>query len=148
MTSSNGNIFHVTGPLCGEFTGERWIPLTKASAAELWCFLSSAPEETSKQSIRRWFETPSPSLWRHQNVCWTPDDLVPDICALWGACQFVIVTFCLHASVLSYHPETEQKWLPFCRRYFKPERNLFSSNKINWYMFLRVGLTTYFHWFG
>ena len=22
MTSSNGNIFHVTGPLCGEFTGE------------------------------------------------------------------------------------------------------------------------------
>ena len=23
MTSSNGNIFHVTGPLCGEFTGHR-----------------------------------------------------------------------------------------------------------------------------
>ena len=23
MTSSNGNIFHVTGPLCGEFTGDR-----------------------------------------------------------------------------------------------------------------------------
>ena len=31
MTSSNENIFHVTGPLCGEFTGDRWIPLTKAS---------------------------------------------------------------------------------------------------------------------
>ena len=28
-----------TGPLCGEFTGPRWIPLTKASDAELWCFL-------------------------------------------------------------------------------------------------------------
>ena len=28
ITSSNGNIFHVTGPLCGEFTGHRWIPLT------------------------------------------------------------------------------------------------------------------------
>ena len=24
MTSSNGNIFRVTGPLCGEFTGHRW----------------------------------------------------------------------------------------------------------------------------
>ena len=36
MTSSNGNIFRVTGPLCGEFTGHRWIPLTKASDAELW----------------------------------------------------------------------------------------------------------------
>ena len=29
MTSSNGNIFRVTGPLCGEFNGDWWIPLTK-----------------------------------------------------------------------------------------------------------------------
>ena len=38
MTSSNGNIFRVTGPLCGEFTGHRWIALTKASDVELWGF--------------------------------------------------------------------------------------------------------------
>ena len=44
MTSSNGNIFRVTGHLCGEFTGHRWIPRTKASDAELWCFLWSASE--------------------------------------------------------------------------------------------------------
>ena len=31
MTSSNGNIFSVTGPLFGEFTGHRRIPYTKAS---------------------------------------------------------------------------------------------------------------------
>ena len=43
MTSSNGNIFRVTGPLCGEFTGHRWLPHTKAIDAELWCFLWSAP---------------------------------------------------------------------------------------------------------
>ena len=43
MTSSNGNIFGVTGPLCGEFTRHRWIPLTKASDVEYWCFLWSAP---------------------------------------------------------------------------------------------------------
>ena len=43
MTSSNGNLFRVTGPLCEEFTGDRWIPRTKASDAELWCFLWSAP---------------------------------------------------------------------------------------------------------
>ena len=36
MTSSNGNIFRVTGHLCGEFTGPRCIPRTKASDAELW----------------------------------------------------------------------------------------------------------------
>ena len=44
MTSSNGNIFRVTGHLCGKFTGPRWIPRTKASDAELWCFLWSASE--------------------------------------------------------------------------------------------------------
>ena len=43
MTSPNVNIFRVTDPLCGEFTGHRWIPLTKASDAEHWCSLWSAP---------------------------------------------------------------------------------------------------------
>ena len=43
MTSSNGNIFRVTGHLCGKFTGHRLIPRTKASDAEIWCFLWSAP---------------------------------------------------------------------------------------------------------
>ena len=43
MTSSNGNIFRVTDPLYWEFTGQRWIPLTKASDPELWCFLWSTP---------------------------------------------------------------------------------------------------------
>ena len=38
MTSSNGNIFRATGPMCGEFTGHRWIPCTKSSDTELWFF--------------------------------------------------------------------------------------------------------------
>ena len=56
LTSSNENIFRITGPLCGEFPGHWriplefpghwWIPLTKASNADLWCFLLSAPEQT------------------------------------------------------------------------------------------------------
>ena len=46
MTSSNGIIFRVTGPSWRETIGHRWIPLTKASDAELWCFLWSAPEQT------------------------------------------------------------------------------------------------------
>ena len=36
--------FGVTYPLCGEFAGHRWIPRTKASDAEFWRFLWSAPE--------------------------------------------------------------------------------------------------------
>ena len=35
--------FRITGPLWGEFIGHRWIPRTKASDAELWFFLWSAP---------------------------------------------------------------------------------------------------------
>ena len=45
----------------------RWIPLTKASDSELWYYLR-LNKWLSKQSIRRWFETPSCSLWwRHCN---------------------------------------------------------------------------------
>ena len=53
MTSSNGNVFRVTGLLCGEFTGPRWIPRTKASDAGLWCFPWSVPEQTVDQTMVR-----------------------------------------------------------------------------------------------
>ena len=69
MTSSNGNIFRVTGHLCGKFTGPRWISHTKASDAELWCLLWS--KQLSKQWRGWWFETPSWSLWRHRNEIMT-----------------------------------------------------------------------------
>ena len=39
MTSSNWNIFRVTGHLYGDFLGHRWILRTKASDAELWYLL-------------------------------------------------------------------------------------------------------------
>ena len=53
MTLSNANIFRVTGPLWGEFTGHQWIPLTYASDAELWCFLWSASVQTDAGVLRR-----------------------------------------------------------------------------------------------
>ena len=40
MTSWNGTIFCVTGPLCGEFTCHRWSPHTKASGAESEVFVN------------------------------------------------------------------------------------------------------------
>ena len=52
MTSSNGNIFLVTGPLCGEFTGDRWIPCTKASDAGFDVFFDlRMNKRLSKQSL-------------------------------------------------------------------------------------------------
>ena len=57
MTSSNGNVFRVTGLCAG------------ATDAELWCFLDlRLNKRLSKQSWGWWFETPSSSLWRHCNV--------------------------------------------------------------------------------
>ena len=70
MTSSNGNIFRVTGQMCGEFTGHRWISGTKASDAELWCYFSfdmRLEKRLSKQWRGWWFDTPSCPLWRHCN---------------------------------------------------------------------------------
>ena len=46
MTSSNGNTSRVTGPLWEESTGDRRIPFTNTSGAELWCFLWFASEQT------------------------------------------------------------------------------------------------------
>ena len=69
MTLSNGNIFRVTGHLCGEFTGPRWIPRTKASDAEIWCFIyMRLNKRLNKQSWGCWFETLSRPLWRQCNV--------------------------------------------------------------------------------
>ena len=68
VTSSNGNILRVTGHLCGEFTGHRWIPFTKASDTELDVFVDlRLNERLNKQSRGWWFETPSRPLWRHSN---------------------------------------------------------------------------------
>ena len=68
-TSSNGNIFRVTGPLCGEFTGHRWIPVTKGQwrGALMFSLICALYKRLGKQSWGWWFETPSRSLWRHCN---------------------------------------------------------------------------------
>ena len=44
----------------------QWIPCTKASDAELWCFLR-LNKRLSKESWGWWFEMPSRPLWRHRN---------------------------------------------------------------------------------
>ena len=65
MTSSNGNIFRVTGHLCGEFTGDRWIPVQKPVEWNFDVFFDLHPNKRlSKQMRSWWFETPS----RHYDV--------------------------------------------------------------------------------
>ena len=66
MTSSNGNIFRVTWPLYGEFTGEfpSQRPVTRNFDV---CFDLRLSKRLCKQSRGWWFETLSHSLWRHCN---------------------------------------------------------------------------------
>ena len=68
MTSSNGNIFRVTGHLCGEFTGPRWIPAQRPVTRSFDVFFDLGPnKQLSKQWWGWWFETPPSPLWRHFN---------------------------------------------------------------------------------
>ena len=66
MTSSNGNIFRVTGPLQREFTVHWWIPLTKPVTEGFDVFFDPhRNKRLGKQSRRWWFETQSRPLWRY-----------------------------------------------------------------------------------
>ena len=68
MTSSNGNISRVTGPLCGEFTGPGEFPTQRPVTRSLDVFFDlRLNKRLSKQPVGWWFETPSWSLWRQCN---------------------------------------------------------------------------------
>ena len=68
MTSSNGNIFRVTGHLCGEFTCPQWIPRTQPVTRSFDVFFDlRLNKRLSKQWWGWWFETLSCPLWLHRN---------------------------------------------------------------------------------
>ena len=66
MTFSNGNIFRVTGHLCGEFTGPGEFPAQRPVTRSFDVFFDlRLNKRLSKQSWGWWFETPPHPLWRH-----------------------------------------------------------------------------------
>ena len=66
MTSSNGNIFRVTSPLCGEFTGPGEVPTQRPVTRSFDVFFDLClNKRLNKQPWGWWFETLSWSLWRH-----------------------------------------------------------------------------------
>ena len=123
MTSSTGNIFRVTGPLCGEFTRHWWIPRTKASGAEFGCFLWSAPwindwvnnRETGDLRLHRAHYDVIVmflSKWRHfhfsegehpNEICVHPLGLLIWIMKCFKSIFILIL----------------RKWTTFCKRHFK-----------------------------
>ena len=68
MTSSNGNIFRVTGHLCGVFTGPGELPTRRPVTRSFDVFFDlRLNKRLSKQWWDWWFETLSHPLWRHRN---------------------------------------------------------------------------------
>ena len=68
MASSTGNIFRVTGLLCGEFTGPGEFTTQRPVTRSFDVFFDlRLNKRLSKQPWGWWFETLSPSLWRHRN---------------------------------------------------------------------------------
>ena len=68
MTSSNGSIFRVTGPLCEEFTGPCEFPTQRPVTRSFDVFFDlRLKKRLSKQPWGWWFEMRSWSLWRQCN---------------------------------------------------------------------------------
>ena len=67
-TSSNGNIFCVTGPLCGEFTGPGEFSAQRPVTRSFDGFFDlRLNKRLSKWSWGWWYGTPPWSLWRQCN---------------------------------------------------------------------------------
>ena len=68
ITTWNGDIFRVTGPLCGEFTGPGEFPTQRPVTRSFDVIFDLSPNKRlSKQPWSWWFETSSWSLWRQCN---------------------------------------------------------------------------------
>ena len=59
--------FPCYSPFVRGISGHRWIPLTKANDAELWCYQLSAPEQTVEQTIETPVIETEARSWRHCN---------------------------------------------------------------------------------
>ena len=125
MTSSNGNIFRVTCPLCGtgEFPPQR--PMRRSFDGFFDLRLN---KRLSKQSWGWWFETPSWWLWRHCNV----SELLSHILQGWFTRNGAIVAlwYCDHVSCVDPNDK------PHVRRHFN-EVYLIS------YIFLHICINVY-----
>ena len=106
MTSSNGNIFRVTGPLCGEFTGPGEFPTQRPVTRSFDVFFDlRLNKRLSKQPWSWWFETQSLSLWRHCNdsqcICCTVALFALQIHS--NSDSAMIGFWCHHTLTLNYH---------------------------------------------
>ena len=125
MTSSNGNVFRVTGPLCGEFIGPGEFSTQRPVTRSFDVFFDlRLNKRLSKQPWGWWFVTPSCPLWRQCNVCllaafWTLSNCfimlftsypscIHDYIITWSTCRFLCVVcafvWCLYVGGWGWFP--------------------------------------------
>ena len=116
MTSSNGNIFRVTGPLCGEFTGSG--PVTRSFDV---FFDLSLNKRLSKQPWGWWFETPSCALLCQCNGSALPPPRSPH--------NLIVIHNCKHSS--SHHfSRSLLKCYIWCGRYALEQGNTYTFTQL------------------
>ena len=105
MTSSNGNIFRVTGPLCGEFTGPTQRPVTRSFDVFFDLRLN---KRLSKHSWGWWFKTLSWSLCRHFDGMLVHAYILTYKQTYIHTCMFVVVDFDVLEQVSDFRIERRQ----------------------------------------
>ena len=94
MTSSNGHIFLVNGPLWGESTGHRWITPTKASDTELWCFLDLHPNKRFSKRHRAYYDV---------TLIWSCPILCCEIQIFVALCKQPVMKWCFNGHLWPFY---------------------------------------------
>ena len=104
MTSSNGSIFRVTGPLYREFAGPGEFSALRPVTRSFDVFFDLClNKRLSKQSWGWWFETPSRPLWRQRN-----DNMLHIVSIVHT--NHVYFTLCERPLEFHDHPEVSLQW--------------------------------------
>ena len=103
MTSSNGNIFRVAGPLCGEFTGHRWLSRTHS--------VGSPSMVDPQWDIWYWG-----SKWNLHTVCWSAVGCEWGTTSVYFGITYVCFSLVDFLSLL-LSPSTYFKIFYFCQKY-------------------------------
>ena len=130
MTSSNGNIFRVTGPLCGEFTGPGEFSTQRPVTRSFDVFFDlRLNKRLSKQPWGWWVDTLSRSLWRHCNVKFGNRSVIPSHYSLhvWSIIHDGInakpceqeVPQVLVSEIYNKKTDCQRNWLIHSQRYHK-----------------------------
>ena len=133
MTSSNGNIFRVTGHMCGNSPVPGEFPAQRQVTRSFDAFVDLRPNKRlSKQSWGWLFKTPSRPLWRHRNVsgmwCFIilvlKSDLFTKPCA-----YFLGYTVC----AMAWQKHWYRLWLGTVRQHANIGINVYST--YYWYLY-------------